>query len=342
MKSVLRVVLTAAIAASAFSHTACAQAAPALSNITSQGSDLNPFPPPDPKNFTADFPQKETVKTFLNQIWGYDPTRIYEVEAITKTPVDSISQVVVYVSQTGQPADQTKIFAFLVLKDGKHAIAGDTIMDFGATPFADKRAMLQARADGPAHGSANKALELVEFADLQCPHCKEAQSKMDQLAQDYPMAHIVFQNFPIVQIHPSAFKAAAYGLCVAQLKPEAGNAAFRTYVQAVFDTQDALTPTGTTEALNNAVVKAGLDVAKVFACADTTAIKDNLNASVQLAKDLQVDSTPTLMINGRSIPLAGVTYEVLKTIINYQAQLDGITVPPPPTVPLNLTAPALK
>jgi protein-disulfide isomerase len=361
MKSVMRVVLTAAIAASVFTHVACAQDAAAqqsaqqaataaappavLSNISPQIGNLNPFPPPDPKNFTASFPTVETVKSFLQQTWGYDADRLYEVEAILKTPVDSISQVVVYVAERGQPADQTKVFPFLVLNDGKHAISGDTIMDFGATPFAGKRALLQARADGPAHGAASKDLELVEFADMQCPHCKEAQSKMDQLAQDYPTAHIVFQNFPIKAIHPSAYQAAAYGLCVSQLKPDAGNAAFLTYVQAVFDTQDALTPDPAspntpTDTLNNAVVKAGLDATKVAACSTTKAITDDLDASLQLAKDVQVDSVPTLMINGRPIPLGGVTYDVLKTIINYQAQLDGVTLPPQPApAAVNLTAP---
>jgi protein-disulfide isomerase len=342
MKSVLRVVLTAAIAASVFTHTACAQDAaaasaaappPVLSNITPQSSNLNPFPPPDQKNFTASFPTVETVKAFLTQTWGYDAERIFEVEAIAKTPVDSISQVVVYVSERGLPADQTKVFGFLVLNDGKHAISGDNVMDFGATPFAARRAVLQARADGPAHGSASKDLELVEFADMQCPHCKEAQSKMDQLAQDYPTAHIVFQNMPIRQIHPAAYQAAAYGLCVAQMKPENGNEAFRAYVQAVFDAQDALATDSAAQTLNNAVAKAGLDATKVAACAATKAITDNLDASIHLAKDLQVDSVPTLMINGRPIPLGGVTYEVLKTIINYQAQLDGITLPPPPAPP---------
>ena len=364
MKSVLRVVLTAAIAASSLTYTACAQdqgaqvappapapaagaatAPPVLSNISSQPSTLNPFPPPDPKNFTASFPTVETVKAFLHQVWGYDPDRIFEVEAIVKTPVDSISQVLVFVSERGQPADQTKTFPFLVLNDGKHAISGDSVMDFGATPFADKRAILKARADGPSHGGASKDLELVEFADMQCPHCKEAQSKMDQLSQDFPTAHIVFQNFPIQQIHPTSREAAAYGLCVAQMKPDDGNAAFRTYVQAVFDTQDALTPDpavpdGPTQALNNAVVKAGLDAAKVAACSNTKAVQDDLDASLQLAKDLQVDSVPTLLINGRAIPLGGVSYDTLKSIINFQAQTDGVVLPPAPPAPLNLNPPA--
>ena len=345
MKSVLRVVLTAAIAASTFTHVAFAQdatqqatpapepaasdagAPPALSNITPQISNLNPFPPADPKNFTASFPTEDTVKAFLRQLWGYDPNRIFQVAAIAKTAAPTLSQVVVFVAERGQPADQTKTTGFLVLNDGKHGIAGDNVIDFGATPFAEKRATLLARADGPAHGGTSKDLELVEFADLQCPHCKEAQATMDQLAQDFPTAHIVFQNFPLTQIHPAAFQAAAYGLCVSQLKPDAGNAAFLTYIHAVFDTQDALTPDNATQTLNNAVIKAGVDVTKVAACAATQAIKDNLNASIQLAKDVQVDSTPTMLINGRSVPLAGLAYDTLKSIINFQAQLDGVTLP---------------
>jgi protein-disulfide isomerase len=349
MKPVLRVVFAAAIAALTITHSACAQdatqqtapptgtspqtaqAAPALSNITPQISNLNPFPPPDAKNFVATFPSKDTVNAFLTQLWGYDPNRIYQVAAIMPTKAPTLSQVVVFVAERGQPADQTKTTSFLVLSDGKHAIAGDTVIDFGATPFAEKRAMLKERADGPSRGSADKTLELVEFADLQCPHCKEAQSTMDQIAQDFPTAHIVFQNYPLPQ-HPAAAAAAAYGLCVAQEKPENGNEAFYTYVHAVFDTQDALTPENTKQTLDNAVVKAGLDAAKVAACASTQAIKDNLQASVKLARDAQVDSTPLLLVNGRAMPLAGVAYDTLKSVILYQAKLDGITVPVPQPV----------
>ena len=53
------------------------------------------------------------------------------------------------------------------------------MIPFGATPFADIRKTLQASADGAARGATGKDLLLVEFADLQCPHCKEAQGTMD-------------------------------------------------------------------------------------------------------------------------------------------------------------------
>ena len=88
-------------------------------------------------------------------------------------------------------------------------------MPFGEHPFAENRAILQQRADGPYRGSASKDLELVEFADFQCPHCKEAQANMDKLAVDFPKARIVFQNFPLPQ-HPERPQAADYGVCVEQ------------------------------------------------------------------------------------------------------------------------------
>ena len=56
---------------------------------------------------------------------------------------------------------------------------------------------MQQRADGPYRGSADKGLEIVEFADFQCPHCKEAQANMDKLAVDFPKARIVFQACPL-------------------------------------------------------------------------------------------------------------------------------------------------
>jgi protein-disulfide isomerase len=146
---------------------------------------------------------------------------------------------------------------------------------------------------------------------------------MDKLVTDFPKARIVFQNYPLVSIHPQAFTAAAYGTCVAKL---GGSAAFFTYAAAVFDGQDGLaTADGATLTLNSAVTKAGLDPAKVSACATTPEAKADVDASIQLAKDLGVAEVPTLMINGRAIPVAAVPYDLLKKIIDYQAKADGVT-----------------
>ena len=279
------------------------------------------FPKPDPSNFTATSPTRETIDAFLHATWGFDANRVWEVEGIFKTPVDGVSKVVVYVGDKSGK-DKPNGMGFYVLPDGKHIIAGDTLVPFGANPFAEYRATVEKEADGPYRGSAGKDLELVEFADFQCPHCKEAQANMEKLAVDYPKARIVFENYPLVRVHPQAMIAATYGVCVAK---EGGSSAFFNFASAVFDGQDGLSSAdGATLTLNSAVTKAGLDPAKIAACAALPATNATVQASVKLAQDLNVQQTPTLLINGRQVP-ANATYDQLKKIIDFQAKLDGVT-----------------
>ena len=278
------------------------------------------FPKPDPANFTASTPTKETINAFLHTSWGYDENRIWQVQAIQKTPVEGVSKIVILV---GDKSGKQKpmVAQFFSLPDGKHVFVGDDIIPFGEKPYADVRAELQKRADGPYRGSASKDLEIVEFADFQCPHCKEAQANMDKLAVDFPKARIVFQLFPLEGIHPQAARAAAYGICV---NKQGGSNAFFTFAATVFDSQDGLaTADGATMALNGAVSKAGLEPAKIAACAATPATVDAVKASVKLAKDLNVNQTPQLVVNGRQFP-ANISYDVIKKIVDYQVKLDGV------------------
>ena len=278
------------------------------------------FPKPDPANFTATSPTKETVDAFLHNSWGYDDSRTWQVAAILKTPVDGVSKVVVYLGDKSGKQKPSAI-QFFALPDGKHIIAGDEIITFGEHPYAEYRATVQQKADGPYRGNAAKDLEIVEFADFQCPHCKDAQANMDKLAVDFPKARIVFQSFPLESIHAQAARAAAYGLCVAK---QGGSDAFFTYAAAVFDGQEGLsTADGSTLTLNSAVVKAGLDPAKIAACAATPASADAIKSLEKLAEDLNISKTPTLVINGRQVS-ATTPYETIKEIVLYQAKLDRV------------------
>lgn len=280
------------------------------------------FPKPDPANFTAATPTKEAVNAFLQVNLGFDENRVWEVWSIQKTPVEGVSKVVVvYGNKTGK--QQPGRFEFFTLPDGKHIIVvgADNVMPFGDHPFAEYRAQLQQHADGPYRGTASKDLEIVEFADFQCPHCKDAQANMEKLAMDFPKARIVFQTFPLERIHPASKAAASYGVCVTK---EGGSNAFFQFASAVFDGQDGLaTADGATMTLNSAVTKAGLEPAKITACAATPETKAVVDASIKLALDVNVTTLPTLMVNGRQVP-ANTPYETIKQIIEYQAKLDGV------------------
>lgn len=294
------------------------QAAPAAPAPTAEPPK---FPAPDPKNFTATSPTTDQVNAFLTASWGYDTNRVWQVQAITKTDVDGISKVVVYIAdKTGK--EKPSALLFWTMPDGKHIIAGEDMYPFGPHPYDESRAKLQAEADGPWHGAEDKSLEMVEFADFQCPHCKEAQANMEKLATDFPKAHIVFQNYPLEGIHPQAKLAAEYGVCVAKM---GGNHAFFLFSDDVFNGQAGLaTADGAQLTLKSAVSKAGLDPEKVAACATEPATSAEVEKSVKLARELNINQTPMLLINGRQVPVAGLPYDTLKKIVQYQEQLNGI------------------
>jgi protein-disulfide isomerase len=305
-----------------------------LNTLGSDTPRANPFPAMNPKYFTTSTPSVDTVNAFLKSMWGYATDRIWQVEAIQKTAAPGVSKVVVFVSDT-TPNAKVVPAEFFITPDGAHAISGSTILPFGAKPFAAVRSLLQDKADGASRGAADKDLMFVEFADLECPHCKEAQGVMDQLEKDFPKARVVFQSFPLVEIHPFAFKAAAYGYCVQKQK----NDAFFSYAAAVFDTQDKLNALSADSTLKAAVTKAGLDPAAVDACSQTQATKDEVNASIALAEDAGVTETPTLVVNGHLLPMSSIPYETLKQIIEFQAKGDGVSTG---AVPAATQSPRLK
>lgn len=300
-----------------------APAAPPLHLNTIAPPEKIEFPPANPKNFTATSPTTQEVNSFLKQIWGYDPNRVWQVMGIQTTEVPGIARVTILVGEQGVSHSASPT-VFFVTPDGHHAIANTDVIAFGAHPFAAVQQKLEQQATGPYRGSSSKDLMLVEFADLQCPDCKMAAPTVDKLATDYPNARIVFQNFPLTTLHPSAEKAAEFGVCVAQQK---GNAAFFQYVQAVFDTQESL-KTDADGTLKAAATKAGANAEEVATCAATPATEAAVAASVKLGKDVNVSETPTLFVNGRPVPVTGVPYATLKQIISYAAQTGTAAAPP--------------
>ena len=312
-KYLLALLLAALAPVAAPAQSTAAQSIPSAPSTPAAAEPQ--FPPTDPRNFTAATPTVDTVNAFLKAQWGYDPDRTWQVQAIQKTAAAGISKVTVLAAQKGS-SQQTGSLVFFTTPDGEHLIAND-ILPFGAHPFDAQRKLLQTAAAGPAEGPASKAKLLVEFSDFQCPHCKEAQPTLQKLIGDFPEARFVYENFPLTSIHSEAYKAAAYGVCV---QKEKGDLAFFAFADAVFANQAALTPEGSTQALNDAAAKAGAPGAAACATSDTA--KTAIEASVKLAEDLGVNQTPTLFINGRGVPVGGLSYEELKKIVAYQFSID--------------------
>jgi protein-disulfide isomerase len=255
-------------------------------------------------------PSEDTVNAFMKSMFGHDPSVTWKIESIRPSHDPAIAEVSVLMSN----AQGQQMATFFVTPGQHYAVTGEMI-PFGADPFAPARAELEKAARGPARGPANAPVLLVEFSDLQCPHCKDAQPTIDRLLSEEPNVRFVFQNFPL-PMHNWAYKAAAFADCVAQQN----NDAFWKFIKAVYDDQQNITESNAEEKLTAAATAAGANGQTASSCAASANARARVEQSLQLGKVVDVNSTPTLFINGRKMGIGGVPYELLKSMVDYQAK----------------------
>lgn len=67
-----------------------------------------------------------------------------------------------------------------------------------------------------ATGAKNAKVTIVEFSDFECPFCIRAYPTVIQVLKEYKDdVKLYYKQFPLVQIHPNALKAAEASLCAA-------------------------------------------------------------------------------------------------------------------------------
>lgn len=253
-------------------------------------------------------PSEETVNSFMQQTFGYDSSVTWKVASIHPSEAPGLAEVAVVV---GSPQGQ-QLTTFYVTQDGKHALVGDMI-PFGAKPYEPARVALEKGVNGVAKGPADSKVMIVEFSDLQCPHCKEAQPIIDKLLADEPNAKFILQQYPLPS-HNWAAKGAAYADCVGRANKDA----FWKFVQGVFDEQNDITESNADEKFTELADKSGVKGTDIAACAAKPATKSRVDASVALGGAVGVNSTPTFFVNGRRIAnINGMPYEVLKELVEY-------------------------
>jgi protein-disulfide isomerase len=274
--------------------------------------------PPTPKLQTRPsltsataLPTEETVNSFLFQMLGYDAATTWKVGDIRPSGIPGLAEVV-FIITNSQGTNQNKL---LVSSDGKHAIAGD-ILPFGARPFDEARAKLDGGVNGPTRGPATAKVTIVEFSDMQCPHCAKAAPTVDQLMSQEPEVRFVFQNFPLPS-HNWAGKAAGYLDCLGRAPAGTANDAVWKFIQKTFEDQANITEANADEKLKAIATAAGANGEEVAVCSTKPETKTRVEASLALGKSVGVSGTPALFINGQ--PVSGsVPVELLKKIVEFK------------------------
>lgn len=260
----------------------------------------------------ADLPTVEDVEASMKRSFGYDPGVSWQILDIRESSIPGLAEVLVSMNK------QQPVHLYLA-PGAQTAIAGQMI-PFGPNPFATARANLKG-AFGPSRGGQNPVIDIIEFSDLECPHCKVAQPVLAKLFADFPQVRFIFQQFPLpASLHPWALKAAQYADCAGQMDKDA----FWKYVDSIFENQGGIALATADDKLKELATAAGLDAQKISTCAASPETDARIKKSQALGATLDVNETPTVFINGRRVPgIANIPYDNLKQLVQFEIDHAG-------------------
>jgi protein-disulfide isomerase len=127
----------------------------------------------------------------------------------------------------------------------------------------------------------------------------EAQMLRKNLISAYPtQVRLYFIDFPIEQLHPWARAAADAGRCVFHQDP----GSFWEYYDWVYAHQETTTVENFKQIVSIwAKDRKDIDAQQLSTCMDTKETDKEVDAEIAKAKEMEVNSTPTMFVNGRRV-----------------------------------------
>lgn len=145
---------------------------------------------------------------------------------------------------------------------------------------------------GPARGKQSAPVTVVEFADFQCPYCRQAEDTVQAVMAKHPDdVRVVFRQLPLASVHPNAIVAAKTAVCADR------QGKFWPMHDAMYSDQSALSEA----ALKETAKRIGLDPDALAACLSDKATTDSIERDLRAADELNISSTPYFLVNGRPI-----------------------------------------
>ncbi len=163
-------------------------------------------------------------------------------------------------------------------------------------------------------GDAKAPVTIVEFADFQCPYCKNVQATLKELLTKYQgQIKLAYRDFPLEALHSHAETAAEASRCAGE------QGKFWEYHDALYADQKKLDRTDLLETAR----KHGLDAKSFESCLATGKFKAQVEHDIQDGARAGVSGTPGFFINGvflnGAVPAAEfeqIINRELKTIAN--------------------------
>ncbi|OHA01027.1 MAG: hypothetical protein A3C11_00945 [Candidatus Sungbacteria bacterium RIFCSPHIGHO2_02_FULL_49_12] len=182
----------------------------------------------------------------------------------------------------------------------------------GGTAGAGQKTNAEIASDGPALGSPDAPVVVVEFSDFQCPFCGKFHQEVEQkLLNDYVKTgkvQFVYRNFAF--LGPESVDAAAAALCAND------QGKFWLYHDYLFSHQQGENQGAfAKDKLKSFAAAIGLNTSQFNSCFDSQKYTEKVNKDKADAVALGVNATPTTFVNGVQIQGA-VPYAQFKQAVD--------------------------
>ena len=229
---------------------------------------------------------------------GLTSDQLYVQEVDSKIPTPSEGEVAAYYlalkSQSKSPLPEMKA---QVQSNLKALQTKQARLDYADSlrAKADVTVLLQAPKTDVSfdrtrlRGDPKAPITVVEFADYQCPYCKQVETTVKELLKKYPgQVNLAFRDFPLASIHPYSEKASEAARCAGQ------QGKFWEFHDALFASQTKLDEPG----LNAIAQTLALDEKSFQACLASGEYKTQISRDQEDGRKAGVSSTPGFFVNG--------------------------------------------
>jgi len=250
---------------------------------------------------------QKNIEAYLRNLYAFGPDVKLLVGPLKESPVEGILETNIDVI-IGENKENAK---FYVSKDGRFLFRGD-VSDMTKDPLAENLAQIRL-ADAPALGDPKAPVTIVEYSDFECPVCRNLRDTLRNILPNYGgKVRVVFKDFPLEQLHPWARTAAIAGRCTYQQKPEA----FWKVYDLIYDNQEVISAANAWGKMVEYASQSGLEAEVFKSCMASPEAGAAVNASHANGEKLEVNSTPTLFVNGRR--MVGADAHLIEQYINYE------------------------
>ncbi len=249
---------------------------------------------------------QKTIEAFLRNYYALGADITITVGTPKPIGTSGLSEVPIEV-KTPEGSDEVKMF---LTADGRYLIRGE-VNDLTSDPLAENIAKFDLKG-APVFGDPKAPITIVEYADFECPVCRNLHDAIRGMLPNYPQVKFIFKEFPIESIHPWARTAAMAGRCAYQQDPKA----FWKIYDLIYDNQEIISASNVYDKMVDYAGRIGLNADTFKACMSGPQASAEVDASLANGKLLDVRSTPTIFVNGRR--LAGADPHALQQYIDYE------------------------